>query len=442
VAVSKNYSNKVKNRHRSKSISLKLWIAPLQRKLLKRETGKWRDSKEGINRKPQVVILNKDVLTAPSKKGDRKGESVLGPKANGDYRKVLTWVAKYWAPNIKAPKTSPLRVDIKKFNIDNLKKGGEFVVTYNFRHSRTLFEKLKSEGLLQGEGFTHRGHEKAAVRYHAESEIDKLAEFEQSNAITGNREAKKAARALRKTLQARADYLTPDLDHQFKVDIDAQLNHIKGLEELIFLVPEAAADNLSKKEEQELKDLMDADIRAWLKKHGKRVIELSHSKSIVQSYSDVITDTLLGNKKVKPYRRKGSKKVKTKSRKVPAIPIKNATPPKLRTSGGRFTSAMNIQAILNAKIKEEVADNMGKGGALVYRTGRFAESVSVQKVMQSRQGALTAFYTYMKAPYQTFERGYAQGSLRRDPRKLIAASIREIARETLSHKIHIKTRRV
>jgi hypothetical protein len=103
---------------------------------------------------------------------------------------------------------------------------------------------------------------------------------------------------------------------------------------------------------------------------------------------------------------------------------------------------MNIQAILDARIKEEVADNMGKGGALVYRTGRFAESVSVTKVMQSRQGALTAFYTYMKAPYQTFERGYAQGSLRRDPRKLIAASIREIARETLNHKLQIRTRRV
>jgi hypothetical protein len=103
---------------------------------------------------------------------------------------------------------------------------------------------------------------------------------------------------------------------------------------------------------------------------------------------------------------------------------------------------MNIQAILNAKIKEEVADNMGKGGALVYRTGRFASSVSVEKVMQSRQGTLTAFYTYMKSPYQTFERGFKQGSLRRDPRKLISHSIREIAMETLNHKLHIRTRRV
>jgi len=442
MPVSKNYTSKVKNRHRSKKISLKLWIGPLQRKLLKRETEKWRDSKEGINRKPQVVVLNKSVLTKPSEKGDRKGESVLGPKANGDYRNVLKWVAKNWAPNIRAPKTSPLRVDIKKFNIDNLKKGGEFVVTYNFRHSRTLFEKLKNAGMLQGEGFTHRGHEKAAVRYHAESEIDKLAEFEQSNAFAGNKEAKKAARELTKKLQARADYLTPDLKHDFKVNIDAQLSHIEGLEELIFLVPEAAADNLSKKEEQDLKDLMDADIRAWLKKHGKKVVELSHSKSIIQAYSDVITDTLVGNKKVRAYKKKGTKRTKTRSRKIPAIPIKPATPPTLRTSGGRFTSAMGIQAILDARIKEEVADNMGKGGALVYRTGRFAESVSVTKVMQSRQGALTAFYTYMKAPYQTFERGYAQGSLRRDPRKLIAASIREIARETLNHKLQIRTRRI
>ena len=103
---------------------------------------------------------------------------------------------------------------------------------------------------------------------------------------------------------------------------------------------------------------------------------------------------------------------------------------------------MNIQAILDARIKETVADNMGKGGALVYRTGRFASSVGVEKVMQSRQGTLTAYYTYMKAPYQTFERGFKQGSFRRDPRKLISHSIREIAMETLNHKLQIRTRRV
>ena len=150
---------------------------------------------------------------------------------------------------------------------------------------------------------------------------------------------------------------------------------------------------------------------------------------------------------------KAKRKAARLSRRVQSVVIKNAKKTRtrkrnlgavvrIRDAKGQFTSPMHIQAILNAKIKETVADNMGKGGALVYRTGRFADSVTVDKVMQSRQGTLTAFYTYMKAPYQTFERGFKQGSLRRDPRKLISASIREIARETLSHKLHIRTRRV
>tara|TARA_R110002073_G_scaffold119589_2_gene260949 strand:- start:418 stop:867 length:450 start_codon:yes stop_codon:yes gene_type:complete len=148
------------------------------------------------------------------------------------------------------------------------------------------------------------------------------------------------------------------------------------------------------------------------------------------------------DKKNKAYKTRTKKVIRVRKQKIAAPAMKVATPPPPRTSGGKFTSAMNIQAILNARIKEQVQDNMGKGGALVNRTGRFAESVSVAKVMQSRQGTLTAYYTYMKAPYQTFERGFAQGSMRRDPRNLIASSIREIARETLSHKIPIRTRRV
>jgi hypothetical protein len=169
----------------------------------------------------------------------------------------------------------------------------------------------------------------------------------------------------------------------------------------------------------------------------------SGSSTPVLKYIDKAIDAAVLQKKIK--KEKGSSKVSSPFKKSKAQRKSKRTPafiPKLRDKKGQFTSVMGIQAILDAKIKETVADNMGKGGALVYRTGRFAQSVGVEKVMQSRQGALTAYYTYMKAPYQTFERGFAQGSARRDPRKLISASIREIARENLSHKLHIRTRRV
>ena len=166
------------------------------------------------------------------------------------------------------------------------------------------------------------------------------------------------------------------------------------------------------------------------------------SPTTMQVLDKALTAAILEKGK-KVYKDGAKAKVEYKNpKKDKQIRGKKAGKSRLRTAGGQFTSAMNIQAILNAKIKEEVADNMGKGGALVYRTGRFASSVSVEKVMQSRQGTLTAFYTYMKSPYQTFERGFKQGSLRRDPRKLISHSIREIAMETLNHKLHIRTRRV
>jgi len=165
------------------------------------------------------------------------------------------------------------------------------------------------------------------------------------------------------------------------------------------------------------------------------------SPTTVQVLDKALTAAILEKGK-KVYKDRAKAKVRYKNPKKDKKVAGKKAKRRLRTSQGQFTSVMNIQAILDARIKEEVADNMGKGGALVYRTGRFANSVSVEKVMQSRQGTLTAYYTYMKSPYQTFERGFKQGSLRRDPRKLISSSIREIAAETLNHKLQIRTRRV
>ena len=65
--------------------------------------------------------------------------------------------------------------------------------------------------------------------------------------------------------------------------------------------------------------------------------------------------------------------------------------------------------------------------ALVNRTGRFASSVRVTDVVTTRQGYPSFGFTYQLYPYQTFEPGFAQGSIERDPRRIINQSIREIA---------------
>lgn len=121
-------------------------------------------------------------------------------------------------------------------------------------------------------------------------------------------------------------------------------------------------------------------------------------------------------RKYKPKKRKGSTKkaaiVASSSARIHAKPSQ--------------INLAQIMAIFNAKITGTVAKNMGVP-ALTNRTGRFASSVRVTDVSLTPQGFPSVGYTYQKSPYQTFERGFAQGTPELDPRNLVDKSIREIA---------------
>ena len=69
--------------------------------------------------------------------------------------------------------------------------------------------------------------------------------------------------------------------------------------------------------------------------------------------------------------------------------------------------------------------------ALRFRTGRFANSARVENVDVGPRGGIGIDYTYMRDPYETFEPGNKMGSTTRDPRKIIGASIRELATSIL-----------
>lgn len=86
----------------------------------------------------------------------------------------------------------------------------------------------------------------------------------------------------------------------------------------------------------------------------------------------------------------------------------------------------NLQALLNQALPQQIKQNMGTP-ALNNRTGRFAESVKVQNISESRAGMISMFYSYMKSPYQTFSQGGKQYTTAREPKTLISKSIREIA---------------
>ena len=93
-------------------------------------------------------------------------------------------------------------------------------------------------------------------------------------------------------------------------------------------------------------------------------------------------------------------------------------------------SPTRLMALINAKLPQTVASNMGEP-RLENRTGRFAASPRVVDVQQTPQGFPSIGYTYEKNPYSVFERtsGTRFASAERDPRDLIQLSIREIAQQ-------------
>jgi hypothetical protein len=101
------------------------------------------------------------------------------------------------------------------------------------------------------------------------------------------------------------------------------------------------------------------------------------------------------------------------------------------SSAEKRRSMFSVMAMINQKLPQTLQKNM-REPRLVNRTGRFAGSVRLTDVQETRQGFASFGYTYDKAPYQVFEMGKGRSpwaTPERDPRSLIDASIREIAAE-------------
>jgi hypothetical protein len=112
---------------------------------------------------------------------------------------------------------------------------------------------------------------------------------------------------------------------------------------------------------------------------------------------------------------------------------------KSNRTASRTISLVQLQNLINDSLVDRIKQNMGKGTdrkILNLRTGRFAESVKVERMSESREGMITAFYSYMKNPYATFSKGGRQENPpSRDPKLLIARSIRDIAAQKVSNRL-------
>lgn len=186
---------------------------------------------------------------------------------------------------------------------------------------------------------------------------------------------------------------------------------------------------------------------SWLKEQA--VKSFKNSPTLFEYLDELFYDTAKGNKpKSYVFNETKSGKIKIKPIALPVFPKISKTNNKiskrsstlaLRSRTGQFTSLNSLQAILDSLLVERIKQNMGDGSRrdiLNLRTGRFAESVKVERMSQSREGMVTAFYTYMKNPYATFSQGGRQELPKsRDPKLLISKSIREIMAEKVANKL-------
>lgn len=176
------------------------------------------------------------------------------------------------------------------------------------------------------------------------------------------------------------------------------------------------------------------------KQLGKELHKVSGSNTIPQDIGEGLFNVLDGkNRKLKKHDPVDSEVIQSISISVPKTLKASKTEGALRTRKGQFTSLVSIQNLLNNDLASQIRKNMGTGARkdiLNYQTGRFAESAKVEGMSQSREGMITAFYSYMRNPYATFSAGGDQSTpATRDPKLLISRSIREIGATMVANRM-------
>ena len=144
------------------------------------------------------------------------------------------------------------------------------------------------------------------------------------------------------------------------------------------------------------------------------------SRSTLKTSDDIRTTPTVSNIKAKAPSKTGRSKIRFKE---PSL--KQGVP------SSSTSNIVQLQNLINQNLAKQIQHNMGTGSSrrvLNYRSGRFANSATVERMTESRAGMITAFYSYMRNPYGTFAEGGAQESpASRNPKLLIAQSIRELA---------------
>lgn len=129
-----------------------------------------------------------------------------------------------------------------------------------------------------------------------------------------------------------------------------------------------------------------------------------------------------------------SKIINAQKRLKTVLSEQTTTTPKLRNLQGQFTSLTKLETLIRSLLLETIQKNMQRPN-LRNQTGRFAESVKLDRLQRERDGSLTAFLSYMKYPYATFEKGGRQGFRGYYPSRLLDQSAREIATKLVTARL-------
>jgi hypothetical protein len=183
-------------------------------------------------------------------------------------------------------------------------------------------------------------------------------------------------------------------------------------------------------------------------KYVRKFLDLEGSNTIFQDIEQALISTLkTGKAKLTKHPARNistdKKTIGNKGEVGTGVPIE-AKFAKPQTSSSISTyeqnvDLLNLKMLIDLHLQDVISANMGSGerkDILNYRTGRFAGSAKVERLTMSKQGMITAFYNYMKYPYATFSEGGRQSKpTSRDPKLLIAKSIREIVTENVAARL-------
>lgn len=205
---------------------------------------------------------------------------------------------------------------------------------------------------------------------------------------------------------------------------------------------ESQASNLDKAKLEKAFGL-GANLSRRLLEDKNLLLNLVTSKSINQHLTETILSMLKTGNKAPDYN-SSTKIVKTTKIVTDNITIRLPTStgssniPTLVTEHV-LKSTFNLQSYIAARLAEQIKRNMGTGydkKVLNYRTGRLAESATIERLSYSREGMVSVFYSYMRNPYGTFSAGGAQERpTTRDPKTLISKSIREIGAAVVGNRM-------